>query len=399
MKYTFVLLIFFCSSIAFSQEKTTLEDSLTYFKDGINFEHKPTNFKTKFRFRIQNRFTFDSGDVDDTEEFKAKAANFEVRRARIRLDGNVLDPRLLYKLQLGFTRGDFDYDRTNYPNMLMDAVIGWKFSEKTIFWYGQMILPGNRQRVISSRDQQFVDRSIVSAVFNIDRDIGAQLFHQFGEEKPLWIKAAVTNGEGRSTNNPDAGLAYTGRIEWLPFGAFKEDGDYFESDLVRESEPKLSIGAVYSLNKQATRPGGQLGKQYETSDLYTDMETWFGDVILKYQGFSWQAEYARRWTHDPVFLDGTNEITIYKGQGFTTQAGYVFENNIEPAIRFSKLWAEEDTLEGANDQNQYSVVLSKFINKHKVKVQTDLSYNEFFNHLSDYYQSNWSYRLQLEIGI
>lgn len=399
MKYILSLLLLSCSPIAFSQEKTTIEDSLTYFKDGINFEHKPSQFKTKFRFRLQNRFTFESGDIEDTEDFTAKAANFEVRRARIRFDGNVFDSRLLYKIQLSFTRGDMDYDRTTYPNILRDAAVGWKFTEKTIFWYGQTKLPGNRQRVISSGEQQFVDRSIVNATFNLDRDTGAQLYHQIGDSKPLWLKAAVSNGEGRGTNNTDGGLAYTGRIEWLPLGAFTNDGDYFEADLVREPEPKFSIGAVYSLNKQATRPGGQLGTQFETKNLDADMETWFGDAIFKYRGFSWEAEYARRWTNNPVFLDGTKEVAIFKGHGFTTQAGYVFENNIEPGIRFSTLLAEEDTLAGANDQNQYTVVLSKYLNKHRVKVQTDLSFNEIYNHLNDFYESNWVYRLQLEVGI
>lgn len=396
MKYILSLLLLSCSSIAFSQEKTTIEESLTYFKDGVIFEHKPTHFKTKFRFRIQNRFTY---ETEDTEDLSAKVANFEVRRARIRLEGNVFDPRLIYKIQLSFTRGDMDFDRTQYPNILRDAAVGWKFSDNTIFWYGQTKLPGNRQRVISSGEQQFVDRSLVNATFNLDRDIGAQLYHQIGDSKPLWIKAAITNGDGRGTNNPDNGLAYTGRIEWLPLGQFTEECDYFEADLIREPEPKFSIGGVYSMNRNAIRPGGQLGTQYTTEDLTTDIQTWFADALFKYRGISWSAEYANRWTPDAVFLDGTKEVVIYKGQGFNTQLGYIFENNIEPSVRYSKIWGEKETLEAANDQDQYTVALSKYINKHRVKLQTDLTYNEQFNHVSNFYSSNWIYRLQFELGI
>jgi hypothetical protein len=292
-----------------------------------------------------------------------------------------------------------DFDRTNYPNILRDAVVGWKFSEATTLWYGQTKLPGNRQRVISSGDQQFVDRSLLNATFNIDRDLGAQLYHRFNEERPLWIKLAVSNGEGRATENKDNGLAYTGRIEWLPFGEFTDGGDYFEADLVREPEPKLSVGAVYSLNKNTTRPGGQLGRQFTTAGLNRDIETWFADAIYKYRGFSWQAEYARRWAHDPVFTDDSSTVTIYKGQGMTTQAGYILENNIEPSLRYTHLWANTETLQGENNQKQYTAALSKYFNRHRKKLQTDLTYAEIANRIKNTYSSNWVYRLQFEIGI
>lgn len=381
---------------AFAQDLTQTSESKTYFKDGIHFEYEPYHFKTRFRFRMQNRFTY---ETQDTEDLSAKVANFEVRRVRLRLDGSVYDPRLLYRLQLGFTRGDMDYDRTKYPNILRDAAVGWKFGDHTTLWYGQTKLPGNRQRVTSSGSQQFVDRSLLNATFNLDRDIGAQLYHRIGESKPLWIKLAVSNGDGRGTDNKDNGLAYTSRVEWLPLGNFKNEGDYFEADLERETSPKLSFGAVYQLNKKTTRPGGQLGTQYTTTGLNKDLETYFGDMLFKYRGFSWASEYAKRYTDDPVFQDGTSTVAVYKGQGINTQVGYVFENNIEPALRYTQLWADKDTLAKESDRKQYTMALSKYINKHTVKVQTDLTYDESLNRVLDTYHSAWIYRLQLEIGI
>lgn len=396
MKYTLPLCLMFYATVGFSQEKSTIEESLSYFKDGAVFEHKPTNFKTTFRFRIQGRMTY---DTKDAENFSADAVDLTVRRTRLRFDGHLLDPRLLYKLQLSFSRGDIDYERNEQPNILRDAAVGWKLSDSTTFWYGQTKLPGNRQRVVSSGEQQLVDRSLVNANFNLDRDLGAQVYHRLGEERPFWIKLAVSNGEGRASENEDNGLAYTSRIEWLPLGEFTDDGDYFEADLMREPKPKFSIGAVYSVNKKTTRPGGQLGNQFNTPGLNRDIETWFVDALYKYRGFSWQAEYAKRWTHDPVIDDSGETVTVYKGQGFNTQMGYVFDNNIEPSVRFTKLFADRETLLGDNDQTQYTVGLSKYINRHRIKVQTDVSYNEVENRVLKEYSSNWSYRLQFEVGI
>ncbi|MFA5584357.1 MAG: porin, partial [Bacteriovoracaceae bacterium] len=162
-------------------------DTLLEFRDGIRYEYEPAKFGAHFRFRMQNRFTY---QTEDTERLAPDEANFEVRRTRLRLDGHVLDQRLLYRIQLSFTRGDFDYDRTEYPNILRDAAVGWKLSDKTTIWYGQTKLPGNRQRLVSSGSQQFVDRSLLNSTFNIDRDTGIFLNHKQGEEMPLWVKLA-----------------------------------------------------------------------------------------------------------------------------------------------------------------------------------------------------------------
>jgi phosphate-selective porin OprO/OprP len=382
-------------NLAFAEESTIVE-SLSYFKDGVVFEHKPSHFKSKFRFRVQNRFTY---QTEDSEDLKANQADFAVRRMRLRYEGNALDPRLLFKFQFSFTRGDMDFDRTNYPNILRDAVVGWKLSEKTTLWYGQTKLPGNRQRVISSSQQQFVDRSLLNATFNIDRDIGIQVHHQVGDSAPFWIKGAVTNGEGRATENKDNGLAYTARAEWLPLGVFTDEGDYFEGDLSRELTPKISFGAVYSLNKKATRNGGQIGRQFTTPGLNQDMETWFGDFLLKFRGFSFASEFAKRTSSDAFFKDGANDITIYEGEALNTQISYIFENNVETALRFTRLWADSETLLGENDRLQYTAALSKYLNHHKIKVQTDLSFDEQKNRLENLYESAWIFRAQLEIGI
>lgn len=392
-----VLCFFLFSSIdLLAQEQATPDEVFNYFKDGLVFEHAETNFVAKVRFRVQSRFTYES---EESEKYSPDLLNFEVRRTRLRLEGSVLDPRLLYKFQFSFTRGDFDYDRTDYPNILRDAAVGWKLTDATTIWYGQTKLPGNRQRVTSSGSQQFVDRSLLNSTFNIDRDQGVQLYHRMGSEKPFWVKLAISNGEGRSTNNTDDGLAYTARVEWLPLGNFKDGGDYFEGDLARETEPKFSVGAVYSTNKKTTRPGGQLGRQYETDGLHRDIDTYFADMLFKYRGFSWSSEYARRWTNGPVFNDGAEPVAIYKGQAVSTQAGYLFENNVETALRFTKLWAEREALFGVNDQNQYTVALSKYINEHTIKVQSDLSYSEDRNRLSNLYEGHWTFRMQLELGI
>ena len=61
---------------------------------------------------------------------------------------------------------------------------------------------------------------------------------------------------------------YTGRIEILPLGKFKKDGDFSEGDLEFESTPKVSMAAGYSINQNAKRTRGTIGTElYRKSRL------------------------------------------------------------------------------------------------------------------------------------
>jgi phosphate-selective porin OprO/OprP len=373
-----------------------IPESLSYFKDGVLLEHEPTHTKLRFNFRIQNLFTYETQEADT---LSAESAEFMVRRLRTKLQGHVLDPRLIFKIELGYSRGDLAFESRQQPNILLDGVIGWEFSENTTLLFGQTKLPGNLQRLVSSGDLQLVDRSLVNSTFNIDRDQGVQLHHRFNEKRPVSIQLAISNGEGRASENENDGLAYTSRLEWLPFGKFEDGGHEFEADLAREENPKLLLGAAYSINKKAKRIGGQLRAEITTPELSRDIETWFLDSHFKYQGLSWYTEYAKRWSPDPVFLDGGSTVAVYKGEGFNTQVGYVMENDIEPVLRYTQIWADRETLLAENDEVQYTVGLSKYFNGHKVKVQSDLTYAEEKNRVLNEYSNSWIYRLQVELGI
>src|SRR5690606_26032135 len=124
-----------------------------------------------------------------------------VGRLRLKLEGFVYDPELTYYIQLSFSRGDMDWEgRENSianvtPNLIRDAVIYYTPTKNLRLGFGQTKLPGNRQRGVSSGDQQFVDRSIVNATFNIDRDFG--LFADFMSDYVM-LRGAITSGDGRN---------------------------------------------------------------------------------------------------------------------------------------------------------------------------------------------------------
>ncbi|MFN8690511.1 MAG: porin, partial [Cyclobacteriaceae bacterium] len=134
---------------------------------GLGITSPDSAFLMNIRFRLQNRIgiTTISGSDFSVNEVEAR-----VRRLRLRLDGYLYNPKLTYVIQLSFSRGDIDFEDSGFPNIIRDAMIIYNFNRHFALGLGQTKLPGNRQRVVSSGDLQLPDRSIVNAVFNIDRD-------------------------------------------------------------------------------------------------------------------------------------------------------------------------------------------------------------------------------------
>ena len=398
LHFPLVLSFFFLFSLqyqAYSQTSSLKDVSIKYHDtNGIQIESKDTLFSMNLRFRIQNRFEYTSQDEDITN---GKSSNFQVRRLRLRAGGHLYSKKLNYNFQFGFSRSDQDWDVTETPLIIRDAIISYRFLPSLEVAFGQTKLPGNRQRNISSGEQQFADRSLNNATFNIDRDAG--VFVTYRNTKSLVnynLYGALTNGEGRNFFNSDNGMAYSGKIEILPFGAFALKGDYFEGDWVRELKPKLSIAAAYSYNSNASRKGGTIG---EFLDYKSDISTLFLDFILKYRGFALYGEYANRKADKPMmtFEDGAVQY-IYQGQGFNFQSSYQTIKHVEVGARVARIIPSSAISSQASPVSNYSLVVTKYLKWHRVKVQTDITYQDVLRPYKSFHDQ-WQYRFQLELGI
>lgn len=386
LRYFFIVALLCVGGVAKAQEISDTK----FGKGLINFTAKDSSFSVKFAPRIQVRSNT-SWDHDG-DQYGSPEHNFLVRRARLKFDGWAYSPKLRYKIELGLSNRDISganqFNR-NTPRYILDAVIMWNFYENFELWAGQTKLPGNVERVVSSGNLQLIDRSLLNSRFNIDRDAGIQLRHSadLGGDFFIREKVAVSQGEGRNvTEGNEGGLQYTGRIELLPFGKFQSKGDYSQSDLKRETSPKLMLAATYDYNQNAVKTRSNLGSYMILSDgsLYeTDITTVFIDAMFKYNGFSLAAEYANRDADNPVAVeaDGTPAVdedgnptgdVVLVGNAFNIQAAYLCKSNWEVAGRYTT--TSFDGITGRGDEDQYTIGVSKYIVGHKLKVQSDLSY-------------------------
>ncbi|MUP45224.1 porin [Gramella sp. BOM4] len=376
-----IFLAFVCLFTSLSLQSQELGD-MKFGKGLLNFTAKDSSFSLKFAPRIQFRSETTWNYEDDA--FQDADQAFFIRRARLKFDGWALTPKLKYKIELGlsnFDIGGANVYTNNAPRYILDAVLKWNFYQNFELWAGQTKLPGNVERVISSGNLQFIDRSLLNSRFNIDRDIGIQLHHKInlGDDFVIKEKFALSQGEGRNVVVGNiGGLQYTGRLEFLPFGEFLKKGDYFQSDLEREETPKLMMGVVYDFNNDAVKTRSNLGTYMEldNGELYrTDIETWFVDAVFKYRGISFMGEYANRTSGDPLARipgESTVEYTVLDGEAFNLQAAYLFKNNYEIAARYTNNDYKDYT--NVADIEMYTIGASKYILGHKLKLQTDFSY-------------------------
>ena len=399
--YRFVpLFIFFIFPFLLRAQTNSLDevDVALHSSEGLRLMTKDSSSAINIRFRMQNRVdfeseaSFDAGLIDQ---------NGFVKRMRLRSAGYVMSKRVTYSFQLGFSPGDMDISNSPYPQIIRDAMVFYRASDNFKIGFGQTKLPGNRQRVVSSGEQQFVDRSLLNATFNLDRDFGMQAYYKTNLGKAgLNLQGALSTGDGRNITDRGKGMAYTGRVEFLPMGKFKMGGDYFEGDWAYEETPKISLGSTYSFNDNATRVGGQIGRDlYQSSDITTVM----ADALIKYRGWASATEYVYRNAANPITRNDENLIrNIYIGSGLNTQLSYQFRNHLEIAARYTNLEVNDKIGAIAEEVEEYTIGVNYYYRWHRVKIQSDITFQKREIPLNDIDEEDRNpviLRFQVEFGI
>lgn len=393
-------LIIGCLGLALSQtvvaQNESDERSLLQVQKGISFT-KDSLFSLNMRFRLQNRIGF---RTESGEDLGFEQTDFRIRRLRVRLDGFVFNPRIQYYIQLGFSKSDMDLDGGEVAQPIRDAILYYHFSPNFYVGLGQAKLPGNRERVISSGNLQFAERSIANSFFTLDRDFGVFAYYTVPSQGKAFFqfKGAISSGEGRNPSVGDRGLSYTGRMEVLPFGKFTNGGDYSEGDLELEARPKLSLGASYSYNESGSRSRGQLGPE-----LYQkrDQRVLIADMMLKYRGWALLGEYFSRNATNPITYNPLGlRQAVWVGSGQNLQVSKLISKQGELAIRYAQITPKQSIRNLEMQREETTLGYTHYVGGHRVKLQGNLGYSWANNQLLLTETANYWFGLfQVEFGI
>lgn len=380
----------------------------TYFKPGkgLTVESADGEFKLSTRVRGQLRYEAHLSDGDPVEH------SVRIRRARLVFDGNFFGKDNTFKMELAVAPNDLGMtaaeEGSDEPireknfrvsrSPLLDLYFQFKQLRDLNVRAGQYKIPFSRQRVISSGDLMFVDRSIVNSEFTLDRDLGFDFRSKdlFGLDGKLRYYAGLYTGEGHSSfNNHPVSTAAHGfglnallRLEYLPLGPFE---DYKESTLKQPTTPGLALGGSIAHVGKAAGVKGVLGRSPEDGGT-TDMVVAEADAIFKYRGFSAQTEFMHRKGERNNDGEGTIEAAR-NGWGLTGQAGYLLPCGFEVAARHSAIRGRGAT--SLSDSNETGGALSYYLAGHPYKIQADYlrKYSE------DITDGSHQVRVQLQAGL
>ncbi len=383
---------------------TCAQLSVPSFGKGLRITSEDSTFYLKVGFRFQtlyqNQWQLPNNDFSSFEDYQS---SLFIRRSRLKFDGWALSPKLTYKAELSLSNRDNGGGNSsrysNAANIILDAFIKWNFYKGFTLWAGQGKLPGNRERLVSSGNLQFVDRSRLNSRFTLDRDAGLMLIHKHKiGRKAVFIETfALTSGEGKNvTASNVGGYGYTMKVEAFPFGSFQSKGAYVGSAVKKEETPKLAIAVAYDINENAGRERGQKGDFIlveEGIPFGKNLYSFFADLMFKYQSWSVMAEYVDRKATDdnPFILNNEGEVIneYYTGSATNLAIGYMMPKNWEVALRWTNVKPTKDV---ANNEDQYTLGFSKFVVGHKLKVQTDVTLRKI-----DVAEDELNFRMQMDL--
>lgn len=282
---------------------------------------------------------------------------WDVALARLAISGNVLDPKLVYFMQLqGSTLGN------NNNITMLDWWLKYNFAPEISMQTGRFVLPYSRQFYTHPGNLLFADLSEADYAFNLPRSIGG---HVSGRIGPVSYSAAMLNSiralDAPGQQNFGSQIAALGRLE---FDILKPYG-YMETSPKPATEPELSVGLAGSYNPI---DGGSSFQNLVAGDTTANATL---DLGFRYGGFSFQT--AGYYRHDNYTTPG---LSTGNDWGYYSQAGYyLIPQKLEGAARISGLQFDKLNVAGVNRKTTaYTIGLNYYVYGHNLKFQTDYSF-------------------------
>jgi len=283
---------------------------------------------------------FDNGSLETNE--------FRVRRGRLLAAGNLLK-LLEFKLHVDFTSS----------NPLLDYYLDFKPFSAFCLRVGQYKTPLARQFLVSATKKQFVDDTIATGAFKLDRDIGLMVHGSVGKGR-FEYQMGVFNGSGKNSRQDNTDFQYVTRLAVHPLGPSPAT----ESDISSTSPPRFSVGVAFGYNKLELDWDSD-----ETTPLVaTDRFTVAGEAAFYFHGLFSAWELFLR-------LDNSGEAGGVGGENRSSMGGYfqtgylVVPRHVEIGIRGALV--REDTSFSDRDQWEAGGVLNWFVLGHRLKLQLD----------------------------
>jgi phosphate-selective porin len=332
----------------------------SYSAKGTDIRSPDGNYTAHINLRLQLRYT------STEEEGGESSSEFEFKRVRFKMGGQLAREELTY-----YTEYDFPSQR------LLDLRFTFAADEAVQFRVGQWKIPYNRERVDSSGNQQFTERSIVTNTFTLDRQRGIALYGRLwaGQAADSWYNLAVCGGNGRGSSGMGARPLLLGRWQW---NFLQRDLDFSQSDTGYREKPAASLAVATAswrgpYTAYSAAGGGELpGFAVGDDDRY-DVSQVLLEAAYQYRGFSFQAEWHWKTVRDTAAHTATDLAGGYVQAGFFPHALW---SGVPKPLELAARWAEVDpnTIRGGDRQREPTLCANWFFAGHRNKLTVDYSW-------------------------
>lgn len=350
---------------------------VSYGKKGFEFKTKDDKFALQIQSRLQFRYAnpFDS-DPRSPADLERNQSSFMVRRARFKVGGHAYWPWMTYYMQYDWSQPVM---RDFYLNLGKFSWAQLRVGRAKVFY--------NDERVVSSGQQQFVNRSIVNDIFTVDRQQGVQVFGRVfpGTWHDVTYYAGVFTGRGvGEQDNDDKNMMFSGRLQWNFLG---REPAFSQSDIALSEQPVASVAfaaatdisqcTAFETDSNSCRNLPGFPSPSTASPGQFRLDQMMEEFRFRWRGLSINQEYHWKQVVDTTKAESdptrkTNLMGSYSAIGFFP---HVLLPTIPRQLEIAGRYAFVDPNVGApNDiQQERTIAVNWFFNGHANKLTAEVS--------------------------
>ncbi|MCC6580232.1 MAG: hypothetical protein IT440_07295 [Phycisphaeraceae bacterium] len=328
---------------------------------------------------IQVRYVYNhrnAAHTNSTASVDEDEMGFEINRAKLLFEGNVINPQIGYAL--GVQTNTLGED----GEILLDrAYITYKPCDGWEFWVGRRKAPGLREEMVEPGMQLAVDRSVVNELFTLGRVEGLGV--TYFPVEALRVNAAVTDGARSGESGSDHGTVFPGNQSGFSndstdFGAvvrldYKVMGDWKQwDDFAAWSGEQTALfvggGFVYDQIERGDNQASLIGANGIDSII-----GWTVDMTFESSGFTF---YAAGMGQQTNLTDQAADTGDKENYGMVLQTSYmVIPDKLEPFVRYELISTDDNAVAGGAPSDDLTLLTcgaNYYLAKHAAKFTLDV---------------------------
>lgn len=333
-----------------------LADGMTAGHDGKNFflGSADGNFRMNISGIMQVRYVANSRDNALDDDFKT---GFQLRRTKVKFEGNIISPKVFYAVQLAANRDTAGVE-------LDLATIGYQLTDNVRVDAGRYKDPFLREEFTTASRQLAVERSLVNAIYTANYVDGVKFEADAGDLLKLYlsindgVRSGDPGGIGNDFASDTTDFAVTARADARLAGEWSQFRDF----AAWAGEP-IGVFVGAALHYEIT----ETGDMQIAAPGVDNFISYVVDGSLETAGLNLYGAFMGRH----VELVETAVAGSFDDFGALLQAGYmIIPDKFEPFVRYE--WISPDDARGFDDMSLVTIGANYYFKKHSAKFTTDL---------------------------